>query len=136
MSGLPRSVPVLPPLWCSSSIGCPSKNPPAFPPFARNSTMIFALKSSPSAMAGSSRKFGGFFHQELISRLARHRRQGPADTSGLAVDTARPDPGRAVVPLTGAQEAVLVYDAGLDPEPHLVRLTAAAASMALEHSRL
>ena len=52
------------------------------------------------------------------------------------MDPAQPDPGRAVVPLTGAQEAVLVYDAGLDLEPHLVRLTAAAASMALEHSRL
>jgi len=31
---------------------------------------------------------------------------------------------------------VLVYDAGLELEPQLVRLTSAAASMALEHSRL
>ena len=54
----------------------------------------------------------------------------------MAVDPAQPDPGRAVVPLAGAQEAVLVYDAGLELEPQLVRLTAAAASMALEHSRL
>ncbi|HEX3310833.1 MAG TPA: sensor histidine kinase [Streptosporangiaceae bacterium] len=71
-------------------------------------------------------------------QLAFRLSEGPgfADTSGLAVDPERPDPGRAVVPLTGAQEAVLVYDAGLDLEPHLVRLTAAAASMALEHSRL
>ena len=52
------------------------------------------------------------------------------------MDPTQPDPGRAVVPLTGAQEAVLVYDAGLDLEPHLIRLTTAAASMALEHSRL
>jgi len=71
-------------------------------------------------------------------QLAFRRPEGPgfADTAGLAVDPAKPAPGRAVVPLTGAQEAVLVYDAGLDLEPHLVRLTAAAASMALEHSRL
>jgi signal transduction histidine kinase len=71
-------------------------------------------------------------------QLAFRRPEGPefADTSGLAVDPERPDPGRAVVPLTGAREAVLVYDAGLELEPQLVRLTAAAASMALEHSRL
>jgi signal transduction histidine kinase len=69
-------------------------------------------------------------------QLAFRDGDGFTDTSGLAVDPARPDPGRAVVPLTGEQEAVLVYDAGLDLEPHLVRLTAAAASMALEHSRL
>jgi signal transduction histidine kinase len=61
---------------------------------------------------------------------------GFTDTSGQAVDPARPDPGRAVVPLAGAEEAVLVHDEGLELEPQLVRLTAAAASMALEHSRL
>src|SRR5690348_4303502 len=73
-----------------------------------------------------------------------------ADTAGLPVDPERPGPGRAVVPLaTGSAEAagdeasggeagdaVLVYDAGLELEPQLVRLTAAAASMALEHTRL
>ena len=69
-------------------------------------------------------------------QLAFRDRDGFTDTSGLAVDPERPDPGRAVVPLTGAREAVLVYDAGLDLEPQLVRLTSAAASMALEHSRL
>jgi signal transduction histidine kinase len=69
-------------------------------------------------------------------QLAFRGADGFTDTAGLAVDPAQPDPGRAVVELTGAQEAVLVYDAGLDLEPHLVRLTAAAASMALEHSRL
>ena len=69
-------------------------------------------------------------------QLAFRDRDGFTDTSGLAVDPVRPDPGRAVVPLTGAREAVLVYDAGLDLEPHLIRLTTAAASMALEHSRL
>jgi signal transduction histidine kinase len=61
---------------------------------------------------------------------------GFADTSGQAVDPARPDPGRAVVSLTGTDEAVLVHDGGLELEPQLIRLTAAAASMALEHSRL
>jgi signal transduction histidine kinase len=61
---------------------------------------------------------------------------GFADTAGVMVDPGRPDPGRAVIPLTGEQEAVLVYDAGLELEPQLIRLTAAAASLALEHSRL
>jgi signal transduction histidine kinase len=69
-------------------------------------------------------------------QLALKDGDGFTDTSGLAVDPAQPDPGRAVVPLTGEQEAVLVYDAGLELEPQLIRLTAAAASMALEHSRL
>jgi signal transduction histidine kinase len=35
-----------------------------------------------------------------------------------------------------AGDAVLMYDSGLELEPQLVRLTAAAASMALEHARL
>ncbi len=61
---------------------------------------------------------------------------GYLDTSGQAVDVARPDPGRAVTPIADADGAVLVHDAGLEHEPQLVRLTAAAASMALEHSRL
>ena len=64
---------------------------------------------------------------------------GYVDTGGQAVEVAQPDPGRAVVPVTGADEAsgaVLVYDEGLELEPQLVRLTAAAASMALEHARL
>ena len=69
-------------------------------------------------------------------QLAFRGQDGFTDTAGHAVDPARPDPGRAVVPLAGAQEAVLVCDAGLELEPQLVRLTAAAASMALEHSRL
>jgi signal transduction histidine kinase len=61
---------------------------------------------------------------------------GYLDTSGQAVDVARPAPGRAVTPIADADGAVLVHDAGLEHEPQLVRLTAAAASMALEHSRL
>ena len=61
---------------------------------------------------------------------------GYLDTSGQVVDPARPAPGRAVTPVTEASGAVLVLDAGLEQEPQLVRLTAAAASMALEHARL
>ncbi len=61
---------------------------------------------------------------------------GYLDTSGQAVEVARPGPGRAVTPVADAGGAVLVHDAGLEHEPQLLRLTAAAASMALEHSRL
>jgi signal transduction histidine kinase len=61
---------------------------------------------------------------------------GYLDTSGQAVDADRPDSGRAVVPIAGSEGAVLVYDEGLELEPHLIKLTAAAASMALEHARL
>ena len=60
---------------------------------------------------------------------------GYLDTSGQAVAVARPDSGRAMAPVAGV-EAVLVYDKGLELEPQLVKLTAAAASMALEHARL
>jgi signal transduction histidine kinase len=55
---------------------------------------------------------------------------------GQVVEVSRPDTGRAVVPVAGSDGAVLVYDQGLELEPQLVRLTAAAASMALEHARL
>ena len=75
-------------------------------------------------------------------QLAFRRPDGSAylDTAGQLVDPARPEPGRIVTPLPGAgaspAEAVLVHDGGLEHEPQLVRLTAAAASMALEHARL
>jgi signal transduction histidine kinase len=61
---------------------------------------------------------------------------GYLDTAGRAVEVDRPDPGRVVARVAGSERAVLVYDQGLELEPQLVRLTAAAASMALEHSRL
>jgi signal transduction histidine kinase len=61
---------------------------------------------------------------------------GYLDTAGQAVDADRPDPGRAVVPVAGSDGAVLVYDEGLELEPQLVKLTSAAASMALDHARL
>jgi len=61
---------------------------------------------------------------------------GYLDTAGQVIEVARPDPGRAVMPVAGSDEAVLVYDEGLKLEPQLIRLTAAAASMALEHTRL
>ena len=61
---------------------------------------------------------------------------GYLDTTGQVIEVARPDPGRAVMPVADSDEAVLVYDEGLELEPQLVKLTAAAASMALEHARL
>jgi signal transduction histidine kinase len=61
---------------------------------------------------------------------------GYLDTAGRSVEVDQPDPGRAVLLIAGSDEAALVYDQGLELEPQLVRLTAAAASMALEHSRL
>jgi signal transduction histidine kinase len=61
---------------------------------------------------------------------------GYLDTAGQPVDPGRLGPGRAVSTLAAAGDAVLVHDQGLEQEPQLVRLTAAAASMALEHSRL
>ena len=61
---------------------------------------------------------------------------GYLDTAGRPVEVDRPDPGRAVALVAGSDEAALVYDQGLELEPQLVRLTAAAAGMALEHSRL
>jgi signal transduction histidine kinase len=61
---------------------------------------------------------------------------GYTDTDGRPVDPDRPPPGRTATPLAGTADAALVHDAGLVHEPHLIRLTAAAASMALEHARL
>jgi len=61
---------------------------------------------------------------------------GYADTRGQHLDLAALAPGRAVTPLTETREAVLVHDKALEHEPQLVRLTASAASLALEHSRL
>jgi signal transduction histidine kinase len=61
---------------------------------------------------------------------------GYLDTSGHVAGVYPPDAGRAVVPVEGSSGAVLIYDAGLELEPQLIRLTAAAASMALEHARL
>jgi signal transduction histidine kinase len=71
-------------------------------------------------------------------QLAFRQPDGAAylDTTGRVIEVARPDPGRAVVPVADSGETVLIYDEGLRLEPHLVRLTAAAASMALEHARL
>jgi signal transduction histidine kinase len=62
--------------------------------------------------------------------------QGYADTGGQHVDLADLAPGRAVTPLTETGEAVLIHHQVLEHEPQLVRLTASAASLALEHARL
>jgi len=59
-----------------------------------------------------------------------------ADTTGAPVDPAAPGPDRVVTPLPGPDSAILVHDAALEHEPSLVRLTAAAAGLALEHARL
>ena len=76
-------------------------------------------------------------------QLAFRQPDGPgyADTTGRPVDPARPEPGRIVTPLPGPAgaapaEAVLVHEEGLEHEPQLIRLTAAAAGLALEHARL
>ena len=61
---------------------------------------------------------------------------GYADTEGREFDPARPGPGRATTPLAESGDTLLVHDKALEHEPQLVRLTAAAASLALEHSRL
>jgi signal transduction histidine kinase len=61
---------------------------------------------------------------------------GYADTRGRQVDPAHPGQGRAVTSLSETGEALLVHDQALDHEPQLVRLTASAASLALEHARL
>jgi signal transduction histidine kinase len=71
---------------------------------------------------------------QLAFRLPEE--QGYADTRGQHFDLAALAPGRAVTPLTETGEAVLVHDQVLEHEPQLVRLTASAASLALEHSRL
>jgi hypothetical protein len=61
---------------------------------------------------------------------------GYADTQGRHFDLPGLAPGRGVTPLTVSGEVVLVHDKALEHEPQLVRLTASAASLALEHSRL
>jgi signal transduction histidine kinase len=61
---------------------------------------------------------------------------GYADTHGQHLDLADLASGRAVTPLTETEDAVLIHDKALEHEPQLVRLTASAASLALEHSRL
>ena len=41
-----RLLPDFAPVWCNSNSGMPSTGPPARPPLARNSSMIWALKSA------------------------------------------------------------------------------------------
>jgi signal transduction histidine kinase len=60
---------------------------------------------------------------------------GYLDTSGQPVDPGQLEPGRALTVLS-TNDAVLVHDQVLEQEPQLVRLTASAASMALDHARL
>jgi signal transduction histidine kinase len=58
------------------------------------------------------------------------------DTSHRLVDPDRLPVGRARTPLDQAANAYLIYDEQLDHEPGLVRVASAAASLALDHSRL
>ena len=61
---------------------------------------------------------------------------GYLDTAGQSVDPGQLGPGRALTALPAVSDALLVHDQALQQEPQLVRLTASAASMALEHARL
>jgi signal transduction histidine kinase len=58
------------------------------------------------------------------------------DTGDLAVDADLLPAGRMLTPLDPGADAVLVHDDELRHEPELVRVAAAAANLALEHSRL
>jgi signal transduction histidine kinase len=58
------------------------------------------------------------------------------DTGDLPVDADLLPAGRMLTPLDPGGRAVLVHDEELRHEPELVRVAAAAANLALEHSRL
>ena len=58
------------------------------------------------------------------------------DTGDLPVDADLLPSGRMLTPLDPGGRAVLVHDEELRHEPELVRVAAAAANLALEHSRL
>ena len=58
------------------------------------------------------------------------------DTGDLPVDADLLPAGRMLTPLDPGARAVLVHDEELRHEPELVRVAAAAANLALEHSRL
>lgn len=61
---------------------------------------------------------------------------GLVDTGGQPVDIARLPRGRTITQLDPTGVSVLVHDEELRHEPGLVRVTAAAAGLALEHVRL
>ncbi len=58
------------------------------------------------------------------------------DTCDVAIEVELLPAGRMLTPLGPGAEAVLVHDDELRHEPELVRVAAAAANLALEHSRL
>jgi signal transduction histidine kinase len=58
------------------------------------------------------------------------------DTGDVVIEVDRLPGGRMATALGPRAEAVLVHDAELRHEPELVRVAAAAANLALEHSRL
>jgi len=57
------------------------------------------------------------------------------DTRGQRVDPDHPSPGMMVTALK-AGDAVIIHDEQLKQEPELIRVTAAAANVALQHARL
>ncbi len=71
---------------------------------------------------------------QLAFRAPGHARH--VDTSGQPADPGQLARGRMVTPLDTAGNAVLIHDEELRHEPELIRVTAAVASLALEHSRL
>ena len=105
---------------------------------ARGALGAAIMDLEPGAPSGQLRDALARALGDSTLQVAFHQPDGSGyvDTAGQAVEVAQPDPGRAVVGSHEATGAVLVYDAGLELEPQLVRLTAAAASMALEHARL
>ena len=92
---------------------------PGAPPSRLRDTLAAALGDSTLQLAFQEQGDAGF-----------------ADTNGAAVNPAAPGPDRVVTPLPGPDNAILILDAALEHEPALIRLTAAAAGLALEHSRL
>jgi signal transduction histidine kinase len=58
------------------------------------------------------------------------------DTNRQVIEPARLPAGRVQAPLDRRGDALLIYDEQLSHEPELIRVASAAASLALDHSRL
>jgi signal transduction histidine kinase len=105
---------------------------------ARGAVGTAIVDLAPGSSPGQLRDALALAIGDSTLQLAFRRAEGAgyADTQGQHVDLAGLVPGRAVTPLTESGEAVLIHDKVLEHEPQLVRLTASAASLALEHARL
>jgi signal transduction histidine kinase len=73
---------------------------------------------------------------DLQIALREPRSDRYTDTSHREIHPDRLPVGRARTTLDHAGDALLIYDEQLDHEPGLVRVASAAASLALDHSRL